>query len=322
MQKNISNYRLTILCASVLSAAVSVPVFAAGNAGMPGNIPAVPVSVVKDGAAVAREKIVEAEAKSMINYSGKIEMKPGKNVMIPVAVNHPNRIVTPFRKPQVISTTLTGGSGQNCGEVCVRGNIVYISTDKTYPVTAFISETGNDGIALSVTMIPQRIPPREVELTVPADIAEKIAVGGAVMGDSSLAEAWETSQPYVDTIREAFRLIAKGEVPQGYSMRNVNPRRDTIPYCNQQGLDIDFRKGQFIKGHNLNILVGTIENISDKPIEFREQTCGAWNVAAAASWPLKVLRPGQKTEVYVAMKVKEETPPANVRKPLINREYN
>ena len=249
-------------------------------------------------------------------------MRPGVNQMIPIAMYHPNRIVTPFKHPQVISTTLTGGTKENdCGEVCVRGNVVYVSTDKNYPVTAFITEKGNDGVALSLTMIPKRIPPREVELRVPDDIQEKIATGGAVTGSESQAEAWETSMPFVETVREAFHLIAKGEVPPGYTLRNIRSS-DALPVCKQPGLAVRFKGGQMLIGSKLNFYVGVIENIGRTPVEFREQHCGNWNVAAVAAWPLKVLRPGQKSEVYVAVRPDEQPIAGSVRKPLINREFN
>lgn len=138
------------------------------------DIPAYPMvstQLVRNSAAQAADDLSMA-----VNNSTRLLMRPGVNQMIPIAMYHPNRIVTPFKHPQVISTTLSGGTKENeCGEVCVRGNVVYISTDKNYPVTAFITEKGNDGVALSLTMIPKRIPPREVELRVPDEVQEKIA---------------------------------------------------------------------------------------------------------------------------------------------------
>ncbi len=170
------------------------------------DIPAYPMvstQLVRNSAAQAADDLSMA-----VNNSTRLLMRPGVNQMIPIAMYHPNRIVTPFKHPQVISTTLSGGTKENeCGEVCVRGNVVYISTDKNYPVTAFITEKGNDGVALSLTMIPKRIPPREVELRVPDDVQEKIASGGAVVGSETQAEAWETSMPFVEMVREGFHLI-------------------------------------------------------------------------------------------------------------------
>ena len=263
------------------------------------DIPAYPMvstQLVRNSAAQAADDLSMA-----VNNSTRLLMRPGVNQMIPIAMYHPNRIVTPFKHPQVISTTLSGGTKENeCGEVCVRGNVVYISTDKNYPVTAFITEKGNDGVALSLTMIPKRIPPREVELRVPDDVQEKIASGGAVVGSETQAEAWETSMPFVEMVREGFHLIAKGEVPPGYTLRNVRAS-DVLPVCRQNGLSVRFKGGQILVGSKLNVYVGVAENIGRTPVEFREQHCGNWNVA---------VRPDEKPMA------------GSVRKSLISREYN
>ena len=284
--------------------------------------PLVASNTVRNSARQARADVENGGARSGLNESNSLLMKPGVNVMIPIAMFHANRIVTPFKRPQVISTTLTGGSKDGeCGEVCVRGNVVYISTDKTHPVTAFITEKGNDGVALSLTMIPKRIPPREIELRVPDEVQEKIAVGTAVVGSPDEADAWETSMPYVEMIRESFHMIAKGEVPSGYSLRKTRAS-DAIPSCKQPGLSFDFKNGQVLTGSKVNVFVGVAENIGNQPIEFREQNCGGWDVSAVAAWPLKVLKPRQKTEIFVAVREAEKPSAATTRKPLIDREYN
>ena len=342
--------RLIVGCAA--AAAAAMPAAAAENAAdkpaVPTvaveNIPAVPVRLLRPDAeprkvdAVTRavpaspDRIDRAlspidrhETESSgyrMNENHTIRMRPGENIFIPIAVGHPNRILTPFKHPQVVSTTLTSGSKSGeCGEICVRDSVVYISTDKTYPVTAFITEGGREDIALSVTMMPRQVPPREVKLTVPEEVMETLRVGGSSAGGSRQAAAWEASQPYVETLRTAFRTVALGNVPQGYALRKVKSR-DALPVCNHPGLEFDFANGQIVEGHNLSIHVGVMKNVADTPVEFREQRCGGWRIAAVTSWPLKVLKPGQATEVYVAVKREEEKPASTVRKPLIPREYN
>lgn len=308
-----------------------------------GNIPAVPVRILRPDAAEPQKQKVdpftravpaapkqiertgnpsEGDSGYRMNENHVIRMQPGENVFIPIAVNHPNRIVTPFRNPQVVSTTLTSnGKTGECGEICVRDSVVYVSTDKTYPVTAFITEGGREDIALSVTMMPRQIPPREVKLTVPEEVMETLRFDGSAVGASRKAAAWEASQPYVETLRTAFRTVALGSVPQGYVLRKVKSR-DALPVCNHPGLEFDFANGQIVEGHNLSIHVGVMKNVADTPVEFREQRCGGWRIAAVTSWPLKVLKPSQATEVYVAVKREEEKPAPSVRKPLIPREYN
>ena len=283
-------------------------------------IPVVPADTVRKSAEQADEALRAQLATA--SAPSRILMRPGVNEIIPVAMFHANRIVTPFKHPQVISSTLTASTKPGePGEVSVRGSAVYITTDKNYPVSAFITERGSDAVALSVTLIPKRIPPREIELQVTDDVKEQIAAGEAVLGSRSQAESWETAQPFVDTIRETFRLVAKGEVPPGYSMRGTKAT-DRLPVCRQPGLKFDFRNGQFLRGANLNVFVGTVKNEADQPVEIREQNCGSWNVAGVAAWPLKVLRPGQMAEMYVAVRQEEEPVPGMVRRSLIRPEFN
>ena len=261
-------------------------------------------------------------AKSVIIRSPRVNVLPGVNVVIPIARSQPNRLLTPFKHPQVLSTDLQGGQGDNCGEACVRGSVLYVSTDQAKPVTAFITEKGREDIAISVTMIPERIAPRQVEFLLPKSVMEKLSISdvGAVEGSSTQARRWEQSQPYIDTIKESFKAIALGQVPQGYSLRNVRSS-DKLPVCRQWGLNFTFRKGQVLEGHNLMVYVGVVRNVGSSPIEFNEMHCGGWNVAAVTSFPLKVLDKGDQTEVYVALK-REATPAAGtVRRPLIDRKF-
>lgn len=225
-------------------------------------------------------------------------MEGGANQIVTIAVGHPNRIVTPFHNPEVVSTTLSMGSAEGeCGEVCIKDNVIYVATDKTSPVTMFITESGSEASALSLTMVPRRIPPREITL--------KLSGKSYALGQmpNARAQAWEQSQPYIDTIKTLFKSLAKGRLPQGYSMTDVpSDIHHTMPVCSQHGLDVDFEGGQYISGHNLTVFVGVAQNTSGQPVEFQEATCGSWDVAAVAAWPNIVLESGEKTEVYVVKK--------------------
>ncbi|MDU4190315.1 MULTISPECIES: TraK domain-containing protein [Aeromonas] len=257
------------------------------------DVPVVPASVMKQGVPAP---IGSSGAVGQVNENPVLTMNPGVNQIIPIAIGHPNRIVTPFGNPEVVSTSLSGASSDGqCGEVCIKENVVYIATDKEYPVTMFITEKGSEAQALSLTMVPRRIPPREVFLKL---------TGSASMGGgfaNTKADAWEKSQPYVETVRTVFRKIALGEVPQGYSMNNI-PAGAAVPQCATGSIRVDFSRGQYMMGHHLNVFIGVAQNTSTQPIEFKESLCGGWDVAAVTTWPLNVLEPGQKTEIYVAMK--------------------
>ena len=272
MRKTIRWIASAMICGAAASA-FAVDEAAAAKSNEAGRtvvsaIPVVPADTVRKSAEQADEALRTQLATA--SAPSRILMRPGVNEIIPVAMFHANRIVTPFKHPQVISSTLTASTKPGePGEVSVRGSAVYITTDKNHPVSAFITERGSDAVALSVTLIPKRIPPREIELQVTDDVKEQIAAGEAVSGSRSQAESWETSQPFVDTIRETFRLVAKGEVPPGYSMRGTKAT-DRVPVCKQPGLKFDFRNGQFLRGANLNVFVGTVKNVADTPVEIRE----------------------------------------------------
>ena len=260
--------------------------------------------------------------KVTVNTDAVIAMKPGENVFIPISREHPNRILTPFKNPQIVSTSLlTSKKKGECGEACVRDGVIYITTDSPTAVTAFITEKGHEDIAFSITMVPQAIPPREVRFTLPPDIVEKLSSRSAKSGEFRKAQSWEQSQPYVETIRQALRMVALGQIPSGYSMRKIKAN-DPLPTCSHPGLEFTWTGGQMLEGYNLNIYVGVVTNEASTPVEFRNQNCGGWRTAAVTTWPLTVLEPGQQTEIYVVVKRQDEVPDELVRKPLIPRQYN
>jgi conjugal transfer pilus assembly protein TraK len=268
-------------------------------------IPVVPASVMKKASAEARKISVESENSTAtesgyrgahVSQDAVVKMTPGVNQIIPVAIGHPNRIVTPFGNPEVVSTSLTGGTEEGeCGEVCIKDNVVYVATKKNHPVTMFVTDKGSESQALSLTMVPREIPPREVFLKMDG---RSVVTG---MQSNRKAEKWEKSKPYIETIRTIFRKLALGSIPQGYSM-NKTPNNITPPYCDHPGMAVSFKDGQVLMGHSLTVFVGVAENNSSNALEFNEATCGDWDVAAVTTWPLKVLEPGQQTEVYVARK--------------------
>jgi len=266
------------------------------------NMPEVPAQVLPKSA-VNRPSYTDS---AQINDKSVLKMEPGVNQIVPIAVNHLNRIVTPFSNPVV--TTMSDSATTEIAQ-----NIVYIGTNDDLPVTAFITEHGDQSHAMSLTLVPQRIPPRELFL----QLSNSYGFGAASMSNPE-AKRWETSQPYVETIRDVFRQVALGELPQGYSINRVTTHTDT-PFCNQSGLNFDFRSGQVLAGHSLTVLIGVVTNTSSQAIEFQEASCGDWDVAAVAAWPNSVLNPRQKSEVYIAKKVNTAKPQTSKRPSLLGR---
>lgn len=270
------------------------------------------------------KKAKETERKLRINNDTRIVLKPGMHELIPIAKNYANRIVTPFRNPEIVSTGTQSGAKSNksgeCGEICVKGNVVYVSTNRETPISMFITEEGSEETALSVTMLPRSIPPREVFLELPANLRTNRTASDIVRSNNYEAESFERSLPYVETLRTMMREVAQGRIPSGYTLGKTLGARN-IPSCAQKGLTFNFKNGQRLTGHNLDIYVGVVTNVSGDIVEFDEMSCGTWQTAAVASWPLHVLAPGEKTEVYVVMKEARKPVSTAERSPLIRREY-
>ena len=247
------------------------------------NLPPLPSrsgTVAEDNQNTINSKITPLETKDL----SQIVMQPGVNEIIQVAINHLNRIVTPYGKPKVTSSSPATTE--------VRDNVVYIGTTEEIPLTLFITERGNEEQALSLTLIPKKIPPREIFL--------KLKKDESLPSYTKRAEKWEKSQPYIATIEELFRKIALGELPSGYGFK-ATPQSD-FPACRQTGLRFDFKSGQTVAGHHLIVHIGTASNTSPHAIEFIEPTCGDWDIAAVSAFPRNVLNPGELTEIYVARK--------------------
>ncbi|MDY6421191.1 MAG: type-F conjugative transfer system secretin TraK [Succinivibrio dextrinosolvens] len=217
-----------------------------------------------------------------------IVVSPGVNQLVSIAVGHTNRIVTPFTHPQVSSATLTGGEQ---GEVMVKDNVVYVSTAKTYPLSMFITEKGQENLSISLTLVPRKIPSREISVTFKdSNVQMRLA--------SEDAEAWEKSQPFVSGTNKNLREVALQGIPSGYNLSSI-PSNYKLPKCRVEGFKVDFSNGQLITGSKLHYVIGKVTNVSSQTLEFKEAGCGDYDVAAVALYPTNVFEPHQSAEIYV-----------------------
>lgn len=249
----------------------------------PSIIPSVPVSVAK--ANLSSVPSQGSGSKLVINNDTQVIVRPGVNEILSISRGYMNRIVTPYSRPKVIATEEKA--------VTVKDNVLYVVTEEEAPLSLFITEGDSQEEALSLTLIPQGIPGREITLRSPGNQVNQ--------GTPNLvAEKWEKSQPYLSTIEELLRTLALGKIPTGYKFQSASD--DSVPLCRQTGLNANFRTGQMLIGHNLTVYIGVLSNTTDRPIEFSEESCGNWDVAAVSAFPSHTISPGKKTEVYVVKK--------------------
>jgi len=231
-----------------------------------------------------------------------LNVKPGVNHLIPVAVNHTNRFVTPYNQPAITTNSTLNYK--------ITENVVYVSPSTTKPITIYITESGDEGSAISITLVPQRIAPRELTLLINED-------GFRNEYTNKKAEKWELAQPYISTIEKLLKTVALGSVPSGYKLDKASSMR--LPVCRQTGLTFKFDGGQTLIGNKLSVHIGTVVNRSPNAIEIQEAECGDWNVAGVSAYPDNVLDPGDASEIYVAVKNEIRKRQREIRRPsLIN----
>lgn len=276
--------------------------------GVGGDLPDVPASV-------ARTSKSEAPQEQVSSFQ-EIVVQPGVNTIIPAAVNHLNRIVTPFEKPIVQSVS--------SAQINVKENVIYVSTENESPVTMYITPKDDETVAISLTLAPRKVPPIQAELIL-GEMGGQALPGGRSGGGyggsryrySGQAKKWEEGQPYMDAIKNVMSSLALGNMPKGYSIGKAS-NLDTVPACFQQNIRFDFSRAQIIMGHNFKVIVGVAQNQGKVPVMFDETSCTHPTLAATSVWPRNMLDPGDKTEVYVVTRVGDAPAEESTRPSLLN----
>jgi conjugal transfer pilus assembly protein TraK len=219
-----------------------------------------------------------------------IAVKPGINELMPIAVGHLNRLVTPFEHPVVTTTSQATTS--------TKGKIVYVATADETPVTLYITPGDNQDIALSLTLIPKRIPAREIHLDLDKDSYQLL--NQWQRSDAGNLNSDQQEQAYISQLKVLFRDLGLQKTPAGYSLREPKPQEQIR--CLQDRVQI--KTGQVLESQDRLILVGLAKNTGSDILEFDERSCATTqqDVLAVSVWPNVVLKPQEATELYVVVR--------------------
>ena len=219
----------------------------------------------------------------------RVTAAPGVNLIVEIAIDHLNRILTPFPNPQVRTVSDATTS--------VDGSAIYVATASEAPVTLFVSDASDPNHALSLTLAPRRLPPREIQLVLSEPLPATLGAAPAFAATGAASTA--AASDYVEGITEAMRALAKETIPSGYSLRQA--RRSETVTCSQLGLSTS--RGQVLEGSDLWLLTALARNTSSVPLDIEERACRAsidGETVAVAAWPRVSLAPGEQVELYVA----------------------
>lgn len=218
-----------------------------------------------------------------------LQMIPGVNQVVPISRGHLNRIITPFNDPEIHTTS--------DAKIKTAGNVIYVTSNNSAPVTMYVNRSGYQQKALSLTLLPKAIPPREVRLRLTD--AQGRPQDNQINADRERAREWEHQRPYVKTIKKAMRQLAFGNVPPGYDMHAWQDG-DPMVTCSQSSLSVT--QGQVLEGSQFIIVVGLVENISQDRVSVNEHRCRQDGMLALSLWPKVVLEPSEDTEIYAVIR--------------------
>lgn len=231
-----------------------------------------------------------------------ITVTPGATEIVRIASGYLNRIITPFESPKLLSASSL--------EVQKEGASLYVAGPTDRPVGVYVlSNDPEETRGISLTLIPARIPPRTVTLKWPEG-----AAGAPVSGSNTKSKRWEESASYEETLLGLVQDIARGEIPEGYSLQDTT----AAPRCVFPG--VTFTAGQRLSGSHFSAFVLRATNTSHSVLELTENAgCNLPGVVLVAPWPNARLEAGVSTELYVVVlnDVFDPAPIGRVRQSLL-----
>jgi conjugal transfer pilus assembly protein TraK len=231
-----------------------------------------------------------------------IKPKPGRTENVVIAKGKLNRIVTPYAEPKVLTVDNV--------ETKIDGSVVYIATDSETPVSLFVSDT-ESGNAASLQMLPA-----DMGMPVEIRIEQEMTRANGTEAASSRTDTFaRQDSPYVAEIKSIMQSMGKQQIPQGFTLEEVTAEVRSLSVCH--GPNLSFTAGQLLSGHDSIIVVMIAENNGSATNVFEEAYCATEDVMAVAAWPKVRLAPGDKTEVYVLMRLPEGNNGEEIRPALL-----
>lgn len=226
--------------------------------------------------------------------SSHLQAKPGTTEIVPIAKGKLNRIVTPFDEPQGL--TSTAGT-----KVEVQGRSLFVVTNAEEPVDLFITD-GRGEQAITATLIPSDIPPREIFIS--------LSPSSAPPGFASAPSSTEKADSHAAAVVETMRELAQNRIPVGYAMGKAADRN--VPRCAQRGFAMQL--GQILEGAETRIAVYLATNTLNHEVQLDEQSCYRKGVVGVSAWPELMVPALGQTELYVMYR-RESEPEGNMGRP-------
>ncbi|QRD62632.1 type-F conjugative transfer system secretin TraK (plasmid) [Xanthomonas citri pv. citri] len=220
-----------------------------------------------------------------------VDVDAGVNKAFGIALQHLNQIVTPFRDPEIKTTSVAS--------ISVEKGVVYVSTMLGDEIALLIYEKGGDpASSMSLTLVPDAINPVSVKVNLrgyhPGD-----GLGSAV-ASTEAARGWEMDQPFLEMVKSTFRELALGRVPDGYGFQPIRRVPAEMPHCSFPGFEIE--PLQLVTGSSMVVIVSRLTNRNHTAQQVDESSCVSERLVGATTWPSAKLQPGKSAELYLAVR--------------------
>jgi conjugal transfer pilus assembly protein TraK len=241
------------------------------------------VTVVETARPTTRQEVEE-----VFEYPSVVPYIPGRSEIMYMANGHLNRIETPFPNPMVRTS-----ADANALNIEFDQNFLYVSV--TQPVTLFIHEKGHPDPAIVVSLIPKKIAPRQVKVTMPPNVMKQITANieadqaevksGAKAVQSAEQQAQRPNSEGVrrtspsalsvpaNSIAGMIKTFAGGKLPRGFKQVGLE-NMAVSAFCRlPSGAQADFNQGAAIASNDYIIVRGTIHAKSNKETRLEETMC-------------------------------------------------
>lgn len=200
----------------------------------------------------------------------------GENHTVPVALNYPSLVLTPFANPVMVGEKTVYESKQ-------FGPNFMIKPMSSRRFMVMIYDESNPTLPISLTLVPQAKLSSQTISVATGGLSPAEKSGGKIAKQGGLAQ----------NLSEVLQEIVKGKLPSGYTVR---PLRETIRMAN----GMSSTPIQRYSSSQFDVYRYRLKNTTQTPQVLAEEMFGAnKRVMAVAFYPKVSVYPGETTDVLI-----------------------
>lgn len=241
------------------------------------------------------------QAKKKYKPEQRVTVRPGGNIMLPVAIGLMNTIKTSFKNVSVKS------SDPNAILEADHG-IIYVTVNTRNPVGLLIMESGVPSTAINITVLPTDVPVAMIEAQIPvtAEQEQEAEAYQAMIREQEIVEKANTeekeikrSDRHTERLKEILKTTALGSVPAGFTLSDDEMKKMLPAYLHPCVFGIFNETKQRMVGSRELIDVVLVQNDTPRLFTMKEEYCASQDAVAVAIMDKATLNPGEQTEIYI-----------------------